>query len=352
MSSRSRLTRVRSGSAVAGHAGLEAAGVGLLEQQRRDQAHEVGVAAALAEPVERALHLPRAGVDGGERVRHRVAGVVVGVDAEPLAGDAGGDHRGGDRARPRPAACRRWCRRAPPSARRRRARPGGRRARSRGWPSSRRRSARRRRSPRGPAPPGGATDWRDVGEVLLERDVEGGADVEVVRLADEADDRGAGVHHRRQHVVVRRRPAGALGHAEGGEAGAAERRGGGEEGAVGGVGAGPAALDVVEAEGVEGLGDAELVLDGEVDALALLAVAEGGVEEGRGARGSSRVLERRHGRVRRSKLDRASHSRRPAVHDRDSQPRSSSSRIASALAKSRRVASLARALRAGRIRIR
>ena len=45
-------------------------------------------------------------------------------------------------------------------------------------------------------------------------------DVEVVRLADEADRRRAGVHHRRQHVVVRRRAAGALGHAEGGEAGA------------------------------------------------------------------------------------------------------------------------------------
>ena len=92
MSSSRRLTRVRPGSAPA-DAGLVAAGVGLLEQERRDEGDEVGVAAALAEAVERALHLARPGVDGGERVRDRVAGVVVGVDAEAVAGDARGDHR-------------------------------------------------------------------------------------------------------------------------------------------------------------------------------------------------------------------------------------------------------------------
>jgi len=43
------------------------------------------------------------------------------------------------------------------------------------------------------------------------------------------------------------------------------------------VGAGPAAFDVVHAEGVEALGDAEFVGEGEVDAFALGAVAEGGV---------------------------------------------------------------------------
>ena len=41
--------------------------------------------------------------------------------------------------------------------------------------------------------------------------------------------------------------------------------------------AGPAALDVVHAEGVEPLGDAELVGEREVDAFALRAVAERGV---------------------------------------------------------------------------
>ena len=119
----------------------------------------------------------------------------------------------------------------------------------------------------------------DVGEVVLEGDAQGGLDVEVVGLADEADDRGAGVDDAGEDVVVGGGAAGTLGHAEGGEAGGAQVRGGLEEGAVGGVGAGPAALDVVDAEAVEGLGDAGLVLDGEVDALALLAVAEGGIVE-------------------------------------------------------------------------
>ena len=79
-------------------AGLEALGVGGLEEEGGDEADEVGVAAALAEAVERALDLARAGVDGGERAGDGVAGVVVGVDAEAVAGDAGGDDLGGDGA--------------------------------------------------------------------------------------------------------------------------------------------------------------------------------------------------------------------------------------------------------------
>ena len=63
-------------------AGLEALGEVRLQRQRRDERDEIGVAAALAEAVQRALHLPRAGADRGERIGDRVAGVVMGVDAE------------------------------------------------------------------------------------------------------------------------------------------------------------------------------------------------------------------------------------------------------------------------------
>ena len=52
-----------------------------------------------------------------------------------------------------------------------------------------------------------------------------------------------------------------------------------EELGVLGVGGRPAALDVVDAEGVEQPRDAELVLDGEAQALALRAVAQRGVEQ-------------------------------------------------------------------------
>ena len=59
----------------------------LLQQQRRDDRREIGVAAALAEPVERALNLPRAGAHRGERIRHRLPRVVMAMHAELLAGN-------------------------------------------------------------------------------------------------------------------------------------------------------------------------------------------------------------------------------------------------------------------------
>ena len=61
-----------------------------------------------------------------------------------------------------------------------------------------------------------------------------------------------------------------------------ERRRLAEELGVGDVGAGIAALDVVDAELVQHGGDAPLVLEREVDARRLRAVAQGRVEQDRG----------------------------------------------------------------------
>ena len=58
-----------------------------------------------------------------------------------------------------------------------------------------------------------------------------------------------------------------------------KRRRVGEEGGVGRIGAGPAAFDIVDAERVERQRDRALVLDREVDALRLRAVAQRGVEQ-------------------------------------------------------------------------
>ena len=58
-----------------------------LQHQGRDQRDQIGIAAALAQAVQRALHLARAGAHGGERIRHRVLGIVMGMDAEPAAGN-------------------------------------------------------------------------------------------------------------------------------------------------------------------------------------------------------------------------------------------------------------------------
>ena len=125
----------------------------------------------------------------------------------------------------------------------------------------------------------------DVGErflYVLNVFVEGAAerllDVVVVGLADEADRRRAGVEDRGEDVVVLGRPAGSLGHAEG-----AERRGSlwriFEKRAVRRVRAGPATLDIVDAETVERLGDPGLFGRRELHPLGLLTVAEGGVVE-------------------------------------------------------------------------
>ena len=53
-----------------------------LELEVGDDRDQVGVAGALAVPVDRALHVRRAGVDRGQRVGDRAAGVVVAVDAD------------------------------------------------------------------------------------------------------------------------------------------------------------------------------------------------------------------------------------------------------------------------------
>src|SRR3546814_7563318 len=57
---------------------VEAGGEVRLQHERRDQRHQVGIAAALAEPVQRALHLAHAGADGRQRVGYREIGRAPG----------------------------------------------------------------------------------------------------------------------------------------------------------------------------------------------------------------------------------------------------------------------------------
>src|SRR5882724_8992509 len=55
-----------------------------LEDERGDERDEIGIAAALAEPVQRALELPHASAHRSERVGDGILGVVVAMDAETL----------------------------------------------------------------------------------------------------------------------------------------------------------------------------------------------------------------------------------------------------------------------------
>jgi hypothetical protein len=144
------------------------------------------------------------------------------MDAQPVAGDAGGDHLGHDAAdlggqRAAVGVAEHDPARALPHARR-----AGRTAHNRGWPCSRRRNARRRTAPRGPACAGGRRS-RDGLAVFVQRDAKRGGDVEVMGLADQADGRGAGIQHGGQDVVIGGTAPDALGHAKGGHGGAGLR---------------------------------------------------------------------------------------------------------------------------------
>jgi hypothetical protein len=275
------------GQRLRGDAGLQAAGEGFLQQERRDQGGQVGIAAAFAQAVQRALDLAGAGEDGGQRVGDRVAGVVVAVDAEVAAGDAGGDDLCRDAADLFGQGAAVGVAQDDPAG------AGGVGGLQAGEGVGRVGAVAVEEMlgvEEGFAAPGdGVGDGGgDGGEVLVEGGAQGGGDVEVVGLADEADGRGLGVEDRGQDVVVLGRAADAGGHAEGGEGGAGLGRGA-EEFAVGGVGAGPAAFDVVDPQGIEGAGDLGLLGGRELDALGLLAVAEGGVEEGEALGGHGRA---------------------------------------------------------------
>ena len=72
-------------------AGLEALGEMRLQHQGGDDGDEVGIAAALADAVERALDVAHAGIDGCQRIGDRMLGVVMSVDAEVATRHVGRD---------------------------------------------------------------------------------------------------------------------------------------------------------------------------------------------------------------------------------------------------------------------
>ena len=99
-----------------------------------------------------------------------------------------------------------------------------------------------------------------------------------MRLANKADGRGSGIENRRQHIVIFGAAAHTFRHAKSGHRGAQGRRFG-EKLAVGRIGAGPAAFDIVDTQGIQRQGDLALFRGRELHALRLLPVAQRGVEK-------------------------------------------------------------------------
>ena len=257
-------------------ADVETAGEGGLQLQGADQGHEIGVAAALAEAVQRALDLARAGFDRRERIRDRAAAIVMGVNAEAIAGNdlrgLGDDapHLVGQGAAVRVAqhdpACAGVMRRLGTSE-----------------------------SVLGvllvavevmlaiddrlaPLRDDHADALRDGGEIILERGLERHPHLVVGSLGDEHDGVGGTVEERGEARIIRRRTARAPRHAEGGKT----RRSCAfflEELRVLRIGAGIAAFDIGDAEPVEHGRHLALVLERKIDARHLRAVAQRRVEE-------------------------------------------------------------------------
>ena len=247
-----------------------------LELQRRDDRDEVGVATALAEPIERALDLARAGAHRGERIGHRLLGIVMRVDADVTTRDDR-DHVGDDLldlvwqraaigvAEHHPTGafvirglgtgeCKAWI----------------------GLIAVEEMFAIEQYF--APVAHGGAHAVADRGEVFLRAGFERHTHVVIPGFRHKADGIGFGFEQRREPRIVRRRAAGTARHAERGEA-CFEPARLGEELRVGRICAGIAAFDVIDAELVQHAGYSEFIVERKIDAVRLRAVAQRGVEE-------------------------------------------------------------------------
>ncbi len=267
----------REGGKAAQPLGRDAGLVAELERQRRDQADEIGVAAALAQAVQRALDLPGAGADGGEAVGDGVLGVVVGVDAELLGRHDRGNLLGDRLHLVRQRAAIGVAEDNPAGAGGKRRLEAGQRIVGIGLEAVEEMLGVEHQL--AGMLSGLAQRVLDHAQVLVELDTQGTDHLPCRGLRNERDDVGAAAEERCQHRVVGGASSGPTRHAEGAELGATKGLGALEEGIVSGIGAGPAALDIVDAQPVELTRDPQLVGDGEVDALCLGAVTQRGVVE-------------------------------------------------------------------------
>ncbi len=288
----------------------EAAPVHLQLEGRHHRA-EVGVTAPLSVAVHRALHLPGALAHRGEGVRHRAPSIVVGVDAEPHRAEARrhqpGLHRPhglGHLPRQGPTVGVAQDQSLGPT-------PGRRFQRGEGVSRVRAPAVEEVLGVVDDAPLANAKPAQallDEPQVLVEAGAEHLLHVEDPGLAHHRAHRGAGLHQRAQVGVVGRIASHPAGGAEGGDGRVlpVELPGARKELGVLGVGAGPTAFDEGHPQRVEPPRDAQLVGAGEGDALALRAVAEGGVVDldhrsGVGVRGPDTIHDhpgpapRRHG---------------------------------------------------------
>ncbi len=262
-----------------GFAAVAEAFVAHFQAEVGDDGGEVDVAAAFADAVHGALDVGGAGADGGEGVGGGDAGVVVGVDADGGTGanagfgelDEFGDAFGEGAAV------------GVAEADENRAGLGG---DFEGFEAVILVGGGAVEEVLGVVEDGATEAFKisdgvgDHVEVFLEGDAKHFGGVQIPGFADDDDVLGFGVAEGVEAHVVLRFDAFAAGHAEGDEFGVLEFEGGFgfvKKSGVLWIGQRVAAFDEIDAEFIEFAGDEEFVLDGEGDAFALGAVAEGGV---------------------------------------------------------------------------
>ena len=126
---------------------------------------------------------------------------------------------------------------------------------------------------------GGGNRPADHVQIFLKACLDRGLDMEIPGFADKAGGRNLGIKDGVQPRVVGGAAAATAGHAKGHHARVSGLRRRGEKGIVCRVGAGPAALDVIDANLVQRGGNRDLVGLREVDTAGLSPVAERRIEQ-------------------------------------------------------------------------
>ena len=259
------------------HADLETAGIDRLQGQGRYDRRQIGIAAALADTIERSLHLTRARFHRCKGVGHCLAGIVMGVNAEVFTGNTGCDHGFDDFGhfrRLRTAIG--IAQHDPPGACFMGGLCAGQRILGIGLVAIEEMLAvdhgltvcRNRRVHRA----------CDGFEVFLIGAAQRHLDVIVPTLGNIADGIAIGGKQTGEAGIVGGRYAMALGHAEA-DKGCFCRTLSGEKFGVGRIGTGIAALNIVDAQFIEHPGNVDLVSNGKVDTGRLLAIAQRRVEK-------------------------------------------------------------------------
>ena len=225
------------------------AAIGVFQKQGRNQRGQIGIAAALAQTIERALNMARARIYRGQTARNGGFGVIMGMNAQTIPRHARGDYRPRDLANLiRQSAAIRITQNDPPRPRRMRRVNGGQCIILVGLIAIKEMFCIKQRL----APcfhemgDGGA----DIFKVFFKADPKSLGHMEIMGFAHQTNRSRARIHHARQNIIIRGRAACAFGHTKG-RHGRARVRHRFEKGTVRGVGARPAPFDIIHPQIIE-----------------------------------------------------------------------------------------------------